>query len=75
MNTDEIASKIKLMFEKEDEIRKLNKARQDEEAAIVAEYKVDECNSKRAAIVAKYANLQSAINAEIKSIQDQLASK
>jgi len=57
-------------FLKNAELSELAKQRAAEEQALVAEYKVDEVNQKRAAIQAKYAALAQPIQAEIVELKN-----
>lgn len=75
MTTDEVASTIKRMFEKQSELAELNKQRQVEEKALVIEYKVDECNKKRNDLVAKYGALSQQLSADIQALQASLGAK
>lgn len=66
------ASKLKLMFEKKEAIRKLSVQRQTEEKALADEYKVDECNAKRNALAKRYAVQIQALWDEIGALERDL---
>lgn len=70
LTNDEIVGKLKKVFEINKAIKSLGEQRHAEEVVLSAEYKIDECNTKRAAIEAKYRPLLQAqrdIHATIQS--------
>lgn len=56
-------------FLKNAQLTELAKQRQEEEHALAAEYKVDEANSKRSAIIAKYRALEEPIKNDINELR------
>lgn len=61
MTRDEFVDMLMAEHEKKQALINLAAQRKAEEDAIVAEYKVDECNKKRSDIALKYANLAKAL--------------
>lgn len=72
MTTDEIAQVIKTLYEKKKMLDDISSQRRQEEADLVMEYKVDECNQKRNAMVAKYSALTQSVFTDIKNLEDSL---
>jgi len=75
MTDSEIAESIKTIYEKRAELKELAAQRQAEEAALVEEYKVKECNEKRNAMIQRYATQGNALMQEIQALEDSLGEK
>lgn len=63
MTREEFIDKLMAEYEKNEQIKLLIAQREAEEKKLYIEYKVNECNSKRNAIIVKYNN-------QIKVIRD-----
>jgi hypothetical protein len=61
MTRDEFVDMLIAEYEKQQQIKAINAQRTAEETALVQEYKVDECNAKRNALVQKYTAMIKAI--------------
>lgn len=61
MTKEEFVTMLMAEYEKKQQIAALNAQRVAEEQALVVEYKVNECNTKRNALAIKYADLIKAI--------------
>ena len=57
MTRDEFVDMAMAEYEKKKQIEALNLQRHQEEEALATEYKVNECNTKRNAVVVKYQKL------------------
>ena len=72
MTKDEFVQASMDIYVKNKELQVLADQRRAEEQALCDEYKVDECNSKRALIIKKYQDLINSKKSEIKSVEDSL---
>lgn len=75
MTTDEIVQRFKTIYEKRKEIQELGAARRQEEQDLVVEYKVDECNGKRNAIMARYNAQINQLQADILALESEVGTK
>lgn len=56
-------------FLKNEQLKQLAAQRVAEETALIEEYKVNELNQKRAALIVKYKDLEAPIKAEIEALK------
>lgn len=68
MTKDEFVDQLMLVNDLRKQLIALNDARRVEEQAIVDEYRVNECNQKRSALVGKYNDLIAPIQAQLKTL-------
>ena len=61
MTRDEFIDMLMAQYEKNEQLKTLQAQRVAEEQDLAAEYKVDECNQKRAALAQKYIGLMDAV--------------
>ena len=75
MNDSQIVLSLKQIFEKKKEIKDLAESRRLEEEALVVEFRVNECNTRRNEIMTRYNAQINALNAEIRSLEESLGDK
>lgn len=74
LTTDQIAAKIAEIYKKNQELGVLANQRSTAEAALALQYKVDECNQKRAALSQSFGTLMNQKRQEIRAIEAELGS-
>lgn len=75
MTDKQLVRQFKSLYEDRKELNDLASQRQAEEQALVEEYKVDECNAKRRALIEKYQALAKTIEDRSNATQAILADK
>lgn len=69
LTKDEFLENLYQEYLKQQELNDLAVARAAEEQALMDEYKIDELNQKRSAIVSKYQSLSAPIQDDLKTIR------
>ena len=75
MTNEEMMAKIKMMYEKRAEILALQKERQASEIDLNVEYKVEECNTKKNALLFQYNSQIQVLSKEIYAIEAEIGVK